>query len=319
MVVEDNVNKSGDDSDNSKKNDNLGSSSELNFSFGDTLYLHPNDTGGSPIVNIKLTRTESYKMWSIAMTFALRNHNKICFILNSLSPDLFVGAIYAKAAYEMWNDLKETYDKVDGSTIFNLHKSINSLKQNGYTLDEYYNNLNSLWKQFDAMIILDKSYLEIRSNILARKHLPLIKAAFVVVSGEESHRNATSVEATKPVATTFVAKTFDNKRRSNNNNNFNRASSSKSNSNNRGPNPNLKCTNCNKIAHIVDRCFELVGYHVGFIKRNFNANTRYVSSNNDSADVHSNNASSNNATTNNSPVSLSNEHLSSLMSLLNGI
>ncbi|GKA12985.1 hypothetical protein Tco_0692531, partial [Tanacetum coccineum] len=118
-------------------------------------------------------------VWSIAMTFALRNHIKIGFIdgtcekdntnralsnqwdmcnsivftwiLNSLSSDLYVGATYAKSAYELWNDLKDTYDKVDGSAIFNLHKSINSLNQNGASLADYYNNLNSLWKQFDAM------------------------------------------------------------------------------------------------------------------------------------------------------------------------
>ncbi|GJT00475.1 ribonuclease H-like domain-containing protein [Tanacetum coccineum] len=122
-------------------------------------------------------------------------------ILNSLSPDLFAGAIYAKTAYEMWSDLKETYDKVDGYDVFNLHK---------------------------------------------------IKAAFAVVSGKESHRNTTSVGTTKPTTTAFAAKTFDNKR-----------------------------------------------------------------SNNVSTDVQSNNVSSNNATTNNSHVSLSNERLARLMSLLN--
>ncbi|GKE65508.1 ribonuclease H-like domain-containing protein, partial [Tanacetum coccineum] len=200
----------------------------------------------------------------------------------------------------MWNDLKETYDKVDGYAVFNLHKNINSLSKNGASLAEYYNNLNSLWNQFDAMI----------------SSTPF-KAAFTVVSGEESHRNATSVGATKPTATAFVAKTFDNKKRFNNNNN--RGSGSNTNSNNRGPNPNLKCTNCNKIGYTVDRCFELVGYLVGYVKKNFNANTRPVSSNNASAsaDVHSNNVSRNNATTSNSHVSLSNEQLSRLTSLLN--
>ncbi|GJU73920.1 ALP1-like protein [Tanacetum coccineum] len=51
---------SDDDDDNSnKKGDkSIGSSSKLNLSFGDSLYLHPNDTGGSPIVTIKLTSTE---------------------------------------------------------------------------------------------------------------------------------------------------------------------------------------------------------------------------------------------------------------------
>ncbi|GJU61926.1 ribonuclease H-like domain-containing protein [Tanacetum coccineum] len=136
--------------------------------------LHSNDTGGLPIVAIKLTGTENYKMWSIAMTFALRNHNKLGFI--------------------------------DGSLVKN-------------------------------------------------------------------HRNVTYVGANKPTATTFAAKTFDDKMRPNNNSNFNRGFGSNSNSNNRGPNPNLKCTICNKIGYIVDRCFELVGYPAGYVKRNFNTST----------------------------------------------
>nr|GEY50328.1 hypothetical protein [Tanacetum cinerariifolium] len=90
----------------------IGSSFNLNLSFGYSLYFHPNDTGGSPTVTIKLTSTKNYKIWSIAMTFALRNHNKhgfidgsykrdtdnlaVTWILNSLSPNLFAGAIYAK-------------------------------------------------------------------------------------------------------------------------------------------------------------------------------------------------------------------------------
>nr|GEV00907.1 hypothetical protein [Tanacetum cinerariifolium] len=163
-----------------------------------------------------------------------------------------------QTASEMWNDLKETYDKVDGSVVFNLHKNINSLNQNGFTLADYYNNLNSLWKQFDTMVSLptctcdaakhfdkhnqlikltqflmglDASYLAIRSNLFTREPLPNVKTAFSVISGEESHRNVTSVGTTKPAATAFVAKTFVNKKRFNNN--F-KGSGSNSNSNNRG-------------------------------------------------------------------------------------
>ncbi|GJV57242.1 ribonuclease H-like domain-containing protein [Tanacetum coccineum] len=279
-------------------------------------------------------------MWSIAMTFALRNKNKLGFIdgsckkdpsnpglanqwdmcnsivftwiLNSLSPELFAGAIYTKTASEIWNELKETYDKVDGSVVFNLHNNINSLNQNGSTLADYYNILNSLWKQFNAMIFA------IRSNLLTRESLPSVKTAFSVISGEESYRNVTSARTTKPAATVFAVKTFDNKKKFNNNykgsgsnSNFN------SNNNNRGPNPNLKCTNCNKTGHTVDRCFDLIGYPAGYVKRNSNFNSRPVTSNNVSAKVQSNGVSSNNATTGNSPVSLSSDQLARLMNLLN--
>ncbi|GJU04360.1 ribonuclease H-like domain-containing protein [Tanacetum coccineum] len=263
---------SGDDV---NKHDDIGTSSNLNMSFGNIFYLRPNDTGGSPIITNTITDDKNL---ALANQWDMCNLVVVTWILNSSSPDLFVGSIYDNTAYEMWSDLKETYDKVDGSVVFNLHKNINSLNQNDASLAEYYNNQSSLWKH----------YLAIRSNILTREALPLVKEAFAVVSGEESHRNATSVGATKPTATTFTARAFDNKKMFNANNNI--GFGSNSNFNNRGPNPNLKCTNCNNIGHTFDRCFELVGYPV---------------------------VSSNNATTSNSPVSLSNEQLARLMSLLN--
>ncbi|GJZ51460.1 hypothetical protein Tco_0605975 [Tanacetum coccineum] len=225
MAVEDDINVSGDTGDNSNKDENLGSLSELNVSFGDTLNYNKlgfvDGTGKRDNKNLLLAN-----QWDMCNSVAFT------WILNSLSPYLFTGAMYAKAAFEMWNDLKETYDKVYGSVVFNLNKSINSLNQNGSTLAEYYNNLNSLSKQFDVFINLspctreaakhfekhnqlinlmqflmglDESYLEIRSNILTKEPLPLVKAAFAVVSGEESHRNATFVRAAKPAATAFVS------------------------------------------------------------------------------------------------------------------
>nr|GEU30503.1 hypothetical protein [Tanacetum cinerariifolium] len=167
--------------------------------------------------------------------------------------------------------------------------------------------------------VFDLEYIQVQVKVQQVQNyvepLPLVKAAFVGVSGEESLKNATTIGATKPTATAFVAKTFDNKRWFSNNNN--KGSGSNSNSYNRGPNPNLKCTNCNKIGHTVNRCFELIVYPADYVKRNFIANARLVSSNNASADVQYNNVRSNNATTINSLVSLSNEKLARLMSLLN--
>ncbi|GJV99825.1 ribonuclease H-like domain-containing protein [Tanacetum coccineum] len=203
----------------------IGSSSDLNMSFGDALYLHPNNISGSPIVTIKLTSIENYKVWSIAMTFALRNHNKLGFIdgtckrdktnlalanqwdmcnsvivtwiLNSLSSELFAGAIYAKNAYEMWTDLKETYDKVDGSVFDAMIYLPTCTCDATKDLEKH----NQLIKLMQFLMGLDDSYLAIRSNILGRETLPLVKQAFAIISSEESHRNTTSYVTTKPTAT----------------------------------------------------------------------------------------------------------------------
>nr|GEW06545.1 hypothetical protein [Tanacetum cinerariifolium] len=301
----------GEDDDSSRPKSVVGSLFDFNLSFGDPIYLYPNDTSGTPIVTIKLTGIKNYKMWSIAMTFTLRNHNKLGFVDGSFKKDSSNHGLANQC--NMCNSVV-TYDKVDGSAMSNLHKNINSLNQTGSTLADYYNNLNSLWKRFDVMVSLhtctcdaakyfdkhnqliklmqflmglDECYLAIRSNLLTRELLPNVNTIFFVISGEESHMNVTSIGTTKHAATAFVAKTFDNKKRFNKN--FKGSgSNSNSNSNNRGPNPNLKSTNCNKIGHTVDICFELVRYPAGYVKRNFNSNSRPVTSNNAFADVYSN-------------------------------
>ncbi|GKC77671.1 ribonuclease H-like domain-containing protein, partial [Tanacetum coccineum] len=69
---------------------------------------------------------------------------------------------------------------------------INTLKQNGSSIADYYHKLNALWKQYDAMIKLPKydSCMQIRSSILSREVLPDVRSAYATISSEESHRVA---------------------------------------------------------------------------------------------------------------------------------
>ncbi|GKD86002.1 ribonuclease H-like domain-containing protein [Tanacetum coccineum] len=172
--------------------------------ISDPLHLHPNDTTALTVVSIKLKGTENYQVWSCAMLLALEGKNKISFI---------DGSCKRSNTYE--EELKETYDKVDGSIIFGLHNQINTLKQVGSSIIDYYHKLNALWKQFDAMIELpkcvcnasksfknhnqlmklmqfliglDDSYMQIRSSILSREVLPDVRSAYTTISSEESHR-----------------------------------------------------------------------------------------------------------------------------------
>ncbi|GKG58812.1 hypothetical protein Tco_0594582, partial [Tanacetum coccineum] len=51
---------------------------------------------------------------------------------------------------------------------------------------------------------LDDVYQPIRSNIHTREPLPLVKTAFAVISGEESHRNVTSMGSTSKAPSATV-------------------------------------------------------------------------------------------------------------------
>ncbi|KAJ0733050.1 putative RNA-directed DNA polymerase [Helianthus annuus] len=270
--------------------------------IGDPLYLHPSDSSALTIVSIKLKGTENYSVWSSAMKLALEAKNKYGFIdgkciksendsvlasqwdrcnsvvltwlLNSVSEELFLGQVFSKLASEVWTDLKETYDKVDGSVVYNLYKKINSVSQNGSSVAEYYNKLTTMWKQFDAMVHLPSCscqaakdyndfstlikltqflmglndiYQPVRTNLLTREPFPSVKVAFSIVS------KPNQVFDNKRQNVSFVSKpnqVFDNKRKFP-----------------RGPNPNLKCTHCNMLGHTIDRCFEIIGYPPGMKKR----------------------------------------------------
>ncbi|GKD35693.1 ribonuclease H-like domain-containing protein, partial [Tanacetum coccineum] len=56
------------------------SSEELKLSDYDPLFLHSNDSNGTPIISFKLDGTENYKVWFAALKLALHTKNKLGFI-----------------------------------------------------------------------------------------------------------------------------------------------------------------------------------------------------------------------------------------------
>ncbi|XP_035836099.1 uncharacterized protein LOC118484208 [Helianthus annuus] len=233
--------------------------------IGDPLYLHPSDSSALTIVSIKLKGTENYSIWSSAMKLALEAKNKYGFItgkcerstedhvlasqwdrcnsvvltwlLNSVSEELFLGQVFSSTASEVWEDLRETYDKVDGSVVYDLFKKINCISQNGSSVADYYYRLTTMWKQFDAMLKLptcsckaakdyndfsmliklmqflmglDDIYQPVRTNLLTREVFPSVKVAFAVVSREESHRLSSNGSKGQAQNVAFVSKPSQN-------------------------------------------------------------------------------------------------------------
>ncbi|XP_076914870.1 uncharacterized protein LOC143574026 [Bidens hawaiensis] len=315
----------------------------------DPLYLHASDSSNLTIVSIKLKGTENYKVWSNAMLLALQVKNKIGFIdgtcvrsntnemlarqwdrcnsivltwlLNSVSEELYLGQVYSKLATEVWKDLKETYDKVDGSVVFSLYQKINMFSQNGQSVSDYYHKLNIMWKQLDQILQLpacscnaskqfndfshliklmqflmglDSGYEFVRTSLLIKEELPTVQDAFAIVSREDSHRNfANNSVKGQTQWFGFVSKSsqfVENKKIPNRNYNM-----------------NVKCTHCNKLGHSVERCFEIVGYPA-WMKPRTNQGKKIATSNNVVSDSP--------GTSKASPTGLTSDQITRLLSLL---
>nr|GEV14321.1 ribonuclease H-like domain-containing protein [Tanacetum cinerariifolium] len=211
------------------------------------LHLHPNDSAALTVVSIKLKGTENYHVWSNAMLLALEGKNKTGFIDGSCKRSNVDEVLdFSKRAKHVWEELKETYDKVDGSFLMGL----------------------------------DDSYMNIRSSILSRDPLPNVRSAYATISSEESHRvvsSSMSSTSQRSQTTTFASNVP-------NRTNFQRGQTSNNNFrpnvvNNTGPRPNnsnvnrqtggsgLVYENCGFNGHTVDRCFKLIGYPPDFGKK----------------------------------------------------
>ncbi|GKD93085.1 ribonuclease H-like domain-containing protein [Tanacetum coccineum] len=95
---------------------------------GNPLHLHSNDSNCAFIVSVKLTGVDNYRIWASAMKLALQIKHKMGFVKEL---DVYLGHVFSDDAESVWKELQETYDRIDGSIVFNLLQKINTFKQGG--------------------------------------------------------------------------------------------------------------------------------------------------------------------------------------------
>ncbi|GJU22208.1 putative RNA-directed DNA polymerase, partial [Tanacetum coccineum] len=248
---------------------------------GNPLHLHQNDSSCPSICSLKLTGVENYRVWDTAIKLALQVKHKMGFINGTC-----VRETYAASAplLEQWDrELQETYDRVDGSIVFNLMQKINSFKKGGLPVSEYYHKLNSLWREFDILIKLPDCTCAARNEL--SDHAKLLKLTQFLIG-----KNLT--EGFLPVLLNLR--------------------------NLRGNYDSLLCKNYGLKGHTVDKCFELIGYPPGF-KRNPNLKpvNSFNNTKSNNVEFKKGNVGSNESKTSAGTVSFTNDQVMKLMSLLN--
>ncbi|XP_070055034.1 uncharacterized protein [Nicotiana tomentosiformis] len=116
------------------------------------IWALPKDTPRSTLISLKLTGFDNYALWSRAIRICLLGKSRLGFvddrfpktrfelelhdqwkkvnavvlswIMNSVRLGLLSSDLYASDAHKVWEDLKEKFDKVNGSRVLYLHREI---------------------------------------------------------------------------------------------------------------------------------------------------------------------------------------------------
>ncbi|XP_070015759.1 uncharacterized protein [Nicotiana sylvestris] len=171
-----------------------------------------------------------------------------------VSCNLLEGMVYADSAQDVWEDLKERFNKVDGSRSFSLYQEIVRLTQGTASVATYFTKLKELWVELEALGPLpeckcDKSREFARSQILLMIPLSSVNQAYAMIVSDEAQKamgaasNSVGLLGTMPNLdpTTMYSKTgYQNQR-------FRKTS-------------NLYCDHCKMRNYTKENCYKLKGY-----------------------------------------------------------
>nr|GEY60255.1 hypothetical protein [Tanacetum cinerariifolium] len=233
---------------------------------------------GSCLKESYATSNVLFAQWDTCSAIVLTWH------MNYVSQDVYMGFVYYDNAASFLKELKS------GSSVADYYHRLNSLRREFDALIKLPKYVCEVKYSFDAsselvlyqqlmklmhfLIGLDDCYQPIRSALLTRDSLRILKYAYTTVSKEETHRGipeSSSVSEYTLNATSFDAKSFNkNKRNFNNNRGF-----TLNNNINRGPNPSINY----KIRHTIDKCFEIIGFSPGFKRNTYAVKQCFIANN----------------------------------------
>lgn len=202
------------------------------------------------------------------------NASVLSWILNTVSPNLRAGIVFASSASLVWADLKERFDKIDGSRIYYLHQQISSHTQGTLSISDYFTKLRLFWDEYDTLVPffacdcavsrqnnahisqqrlfqlllgLNESYAAVRSQILLMQPLPTVNQAYSMLTRDESQRAMASTLVTVPEPTVLYS-----------------AVAAAVTSTPRPPRFAGECNHCHMKGHKREHCYRLNGFPADF-------------------------------------------------------
>ncbi|XP_075077195.1 uncharacterized protein LOC142163938 [Nicotiana tabacum] len=160
-----------------------------------------------------------------SFSIALHDYWETCnaivlsWIMNTVSPDLLSGIVYASNARAVWEDLRERFDKVNRMRIYHLHGEIAIIAQGTDSISTYFTKLKELWGEFDAIVPphrsvkdyvellnqqsllqflggLNDSYSQERRHILMKSTEPSLNQEYAMVIEDETQKGSSGRDST---------------------------------------------------------------------------------------------------------------------------
>ncbi|KZV13796.1 hypothetical protein F511_45032 [Dorcoceras hygrometricum] len=273
------------------------------------FYLNNGDHPGLILVSNPLTGN-NYNTWNRSMSTALTAKNKLPFIdgsqlrpkpddllyeawvrcnsmviswiLNSVSREISDSLLYISTAYEILNDLKESFCQSNAPRIFQIKRLLAELHQGAMDINSYYTKMRTLWdelKDFQPVSVcrcgsmkewvdyrnqecamqflmgLNESYAHIRAQILLMDPLPTISKIFSLVVQEERQSSINQGAGGRILEQYLVMSHGAN------------VAAVKGSYNSKGTKTDkVICSHCHLPNHTVDKCYKLHGYPPGHPK-----------------------------------------------------
>ncbi|XP_047267100.1 uncharacterized protein LOC107867203 isoform X2 [Capsicum annuum] len=190
----------------------------------------------------------------------------------TVAAELMPTILYASNAKQVWIDFKKRFDRSNLTQIYHLWTEIVTLRQGMDSVTTYYSKMKDACHELDIMaplphcdceesraylehlrsqrllqflMVLNESFNQIRSNILARAPVITVNEAYAIVAQEESQRSLGVIDDKKEIMALFAGKSQSNK--------FDSVKEATKRF-------DMFCEYCGYKNHVKEDCYKLVGY-----------------------------------------------------------
>ncbi|KAG6512389.1 hypothetical protein ZIOFF_030500 [Zingiber officinale] len=194
-----------------------------------------------------------------------KDQQVMSWILNSMEHDLAAIFSYSESSLDLWNAVRDMYGNQNNSArIFQIHREIASLQQDGKPFVNLLGSLKSLWSEleiyrppttdaatlqkrteedriFQLLASLNPDFEDLRSHILMNTDLPSFKNICATIQREEVRRKVMPryVNTSPSDVRAYITR------------------SSSEEKSYKGKRPDLKCEHCHSPGHSINRCWTL--------------------------------------------------------------